>query len=310
MFSVVFPGQGSQKIAMAKELFQNFNLVKNIFSDADKILDLSISKIIFEGPQEQLNLTENAQPAIFLVSYSIFKLAKEEYGFEFNNAQFAAGHSLGEYSALCCFDILNFEEVLVALKKRGQFMQQAVPNKQGGMMVVLGSDLRVIEDILMENIKKYECFIANDNSPQQVVVSGLKSNLDKFSEDLNKYKIKSLDLNVSAPFHCVLMKKATEHMSEVINNLKINKISKPIIHNYNAKPSSSEKDIKNMLISQIEGKVRWVESVKYMINNGTNNFVEIGPGKVLSGLIKRIDKKVKIKSINNIIDIKEINLNE
>tara|TARA_B100000886_G_scaffold228980_1_gene159685 strand:- start:565 stop:1497 length:933 start_codon:yes stop_codon:yes gene_type:complete len=310
MFSVVFPGQGSQKIAMAKELFQNFNLVKNIFSDADKILDLSISKIIFEGPQEQLNLTENAQPAIFLVSYSIFKLAKEEYGFEFDNAQFAAGHSLGEYSALCCFDILNFEEVLVALKKRGQFMQQAVPNKQGGMMAVLGSDLRVIEGILMENIKKYECFIANDNSPQQVVVSGLKSNLDKFSEDLNKHKIKSLDLNVSAPFHCVLMKKATEHMSEVINNLKINKISKPIIHNYNAKPSSSEKDIKNMLISQIEGKVRWVESVKYMINNGTNNFVEIGPGKVLSGLIKRIDKKVKIKSINNIIDIKEINLNE
>ena len=109
MFSVVFPGQGSQKIAMAKELFQNFNLVKNIFSDADKILDLAISKIIFEGPQEQLNLTENAQPAIFLVSYSIFKLAKEEYGLEFNNAQFAAGHSLGEYSALCCFDILNFE---------------------------------------------------------------------------------------------------------------------------------------------------------------------------------------------------------
>ena len=184
MFSVVFPGQGSQKIAMAKDLFQSFNLVKNIFSDADKILDLSISKIIFEGPQEQLNLTENAQPAIFLVSYSIFKLAKEEYGFEFNNAQFAAGHSLGEYSALCCFDILNFEEVLVALKKRGQFMQQAVPNKKGGMMAVLGSDLKVIEDILNENIKKYECFIANDNSPQQVVVSGLKSNLDKFSEDL------------------------------------------------------------------------------------------------------------------------------
>tara|TARA_B100000941_G_scaffold138117_1_gene97893 strand:+ start:1078 stop:2010 length:933 start_codon:yes stop_codon:yes gene_type:complete len=308
MFSVVFPGQGSQKIAMAKDLFQSFNLVKNIFSDADKILDLSISKIIFEGPQEQLNLTENAQPAIFLVSYSIFKLAKEEYGFEFNNAQFAAGHSLGEYSALCCFDILNFEEVLVALKKRGQFMQQAVPNKQGGMMAVLGSDLRVVENILRENIKKYECFIANDNSPQQVVVSGLKDNLDKFSEDLNKYKIKNLDLNVSAPFHCVLMKKATEHMSEVINNLKINKISKPIIHNYNAKPSTSEKDIKNMLISQIEGKVRWVESIKYMINNGTNNFVEIGPGKVLSGLIKRIDKNVKIKSINNIIDIKEVNL--
>ena len=310
MFSVVFPGQGSQKIGMAKELFQSFNLVKNIFSDADKILDLPISKIILDGPEEKLNSTENTQPAIFLVSYSIFKLAKEEYGVEFNKAQFAAGHSLGEYSALCCFDVLNFEEVLIALKKRGQLMQQAVPNGEGGMIVILGSDLKTIENILNENVKKYECFIANDNSPQQLVVSGLKKNLNKFSEDLNKYKIKNLDLNVSAPFHCVLMKKATEHMSEVINNLKINKISKPIIHNYNAKPSSSEKDIKNMLISQIEGKVRWVESVKYMINNGTNNFVEIGPGKVLSGLIKRIDKKVKIKSINNIIDIKEINLNE
>ena len=310
MFSVVFPGQGSQKIGMAKELFQSFNLVKNIFSDADKILDLPISKIILDGPEEKLNSTENTQPAIFLVSYSIFKLAKEEYGVEFNKAQFAAGHSLGEYSALCCFNVLNFEEVLIALKKRGQLMQQAVPNGEGGMIVILGSDLKTIENILNENVKKYECFIANDNSPQQLVVSGLKKNLNKFSEDLNKYKIKNLTLNVSAPFHCVLMKKATEHMSEVINNLKINKISKPIIHNYNAKPSFSEEDIKTMLLSQIEGKVRWIESIKYMINNGTNNFVEIGPGKVLSGLIKRIDKNVRINSINNIIDIKEIKLNE
>ena len=306
MFSVVFPGQGSQKIGMAKELFQSFNLVKNIFSDADKILDLPISKIILDGPEEKLNSTENTQPAIFLVSYSIFKLAKEEYGVEFNKAQFAAGHSLGEYSALCCFDVLNFEEVLIALKKRGQLMQQAVPNGEGGMIVILGSDLKTIENILNENAKKYECFIANDNSPQQLVVSGLKKNLNKFSEDLNKYKIKNLDLNVSAPFHCILMKKATELMSDVINNLKINKISKPIIHNYNAKPSFSEKEIRTMLISQIEGKVRWIESVKYMINNGTNYFVEIGPGNVLSGLIKRINKNVRINSINNVIDIKEI----
>ena len=310
MFSIVFPGQGSQKVGMAKELFQRSELVKKIFSDADEILGLPISRIILEGPDDELNLTENTQPGIFLVSYSIFKLAQKEYGLNFQKAQFAAGHSLGEYSALCCFDILNFEEVLIALKKRGKFMQQAVPKGEGGMLVILGAELEIIENILKDNEKKYECFVANDNSPQQVVVSGLKSNLIKFSHDLNNFKIKNLNLNVSAPFHCKLMKKATENMKEVINNLKINKITKPVIHNFNAKPSNTENEIKNMLISQIEGKVRWIESVKYMIYQGTNNILEIGPGKVLSGLIKRIDKNIRINSINNVSDIKNINLNE
>ena len=310
MFSIVFPGQGSQKVGMAKELFQRSELVKKIFSDADEILGLPISRIILEGPDDELNLTENTQPGIFLVSYSIFKLAQKEYGLNFQKAQFAAGHSLGEYSALCCFDILNFEEVLIALKKRGKFMQQAVPKGEGGMLVILGAELEIIENILKDNEKKYECFVANDNSPQQVVVSGLKSNLIKFSHDLNNFKIKNLNLNVSAPFHCKLMKKATENMREVINNLKINKITKPVIHNFNAKPSNTENEIKNMLISQIEGKVRWIESVKYMIYQGTNNILEIGPGKVLYGLIKRIDKNIRINSINNISDIKNINLNE
>ena len=310
MFSIVFPGQGSQKVGMAKELFQRSELVKKIFSDADEILGLPISRIILEGPDDELNLTENTQPGIFLVSYSIFKFAQKEYGLNFQKAQFAAGHSLGEYSALCCFDILNFEEVLIALKKRGKFMQQAVPKGEGGMLVILGAELEIIENILKDNEKKYECFVANDNSPQQVVVSGLKSNLIKFSNDLNNFKIKNLNLNVSAPFHCKLMKKATENMREVINNLKINKITKPVIHNFNAKPSNTENEIKNMLISQIEGKVRWIESVKYMIYQGTNNILEIGPGKVLSGLIKRIDKNIRINSINNVSDIKNINLNE
>jgi len=310
MFSIVFPGQGSQKVGMAKELYQRSELVKKIFSDADEILGLPISRIILEGPDDELNLTENTQPGIFLVSYSIFKLAQKEYGLNFQKAQFAAGHSLGEYSALCCFDILNFEEVLIALKKRGKFMQQAVPKGEGGMLVILGAELEIIENILKDNEKKYECFVANDNSPQQVVVSGLKSNLIKFSHDLNNFKIKNLNLNVSAPFHCKLMKKATENMREVINNLKINKITKPVIHNFNAKPSNTENEIKNMLISQIEGKVRWIESVKYMIYQGTNNILEIGPGKILSGLIKRIDKNIRINSINNVSDIKNINLNE
>ena len=310
MFSIVFPGQGSQKIGMANELFHTFNLVKNIFSEADKILGLPISKIILEGPEDLLNLTENTQPAIFLVSYSIFKLAQEEYGLNLQKAHFAAGHSLGEYSALCCFNALNFEEVLLALKKRGKFMQQAVPKGEGGMLAVLGSELKIVEEILKDNSKSYECFVANDNSPQQIVVSGLKKDLIKFSEDLNKLKIKNLNLNVSAPFHCKLMENATHNMKDVIEKLKINKVPKNIIHNYNAGLSFSEKEIKNMLISQIEGKVRWIESVKYMINNGTKSFIEIGPGKILSGLIKRIDKNVRINSINNVSDIKEVNFND
>jgi len=307
MFSVVFPGQGSQKIGMAKEFFDKFELVKKIYKDADNLLELPLSKIIFEGPNDQLNLTENTQPAIFLTSYAIFTVAKKEFGFNFDKANFIAGHSLGEYSALCCYGALKFEDTLKILKKRGKSMQDAVPADGGSMLAVLGSDLKVIEKVLKTN--NHECYIANDNSPQQLVLSGLKKNIDLFSEDLNKLKIKNLKLNVSAPFHCKLMKQATDNMREKILNLEFKDIKNPLISNFTAKPSILPSEIKNLLVSQIEGRVRWLESVEFMVNEGTKNFIEIGPGKVLSGLIKRINKNVNFKSINSVQDIKELRLN-
>ena len=306
MFSVVFPGQGSQKIGMGKELFDKFEIVKKIFKDADDLLEFPISKIIFEGPEDKLNLTENTQPAIFLTSYAIFSLAKKEFGFNFNKTQFIAGHSLGEYSALCCYGALSFEDTLKILKIRGKSMQDAIPAKEGSMLAVLGSNLKVVEDIIKKI--KLECYIANDNSPQQVVISGLKKNIEIFSEHLNKLKIKNIKLNVSAPFHCNLMKKATENMREKILNLNLKDIQNPIVTNFKAEPSISGLEIKNLLISQIEGKVRWVESVEFMIRKGTKNFIEIGPGKVLSGLIKRINKNANIKSINSEEDIRGLSL--
>jgi len=307
MFSVVFPGQGSQKIGMAKELFDNFEIVKKLFKEADDILNLSISKIIFEGSESDLNLTENTQPAIFLTSYAIFKVAQKEFGVNFEKAQFIAGHSLGEYSALCCYGVLNFQETLKILKSRGKFMQEAIPPDEGGMLAILGSQIEKIEN--MVKTKHNNCFIANDNSPQQIVVSGLKKDLNLFSSDLNKSKIKNIKLNVSAPFHCILMKSATENMKEKIINLNIKEITNPIVSNYTARPSVSGDEIKKTLILQIEGRVRWLESVEYIINKGTKNFIEIGPGKVLSGLIKRTNKKVGVMSINSTEDIKKINLN-
>ena len=304
MFSIVFPGQGSQKIGMIKEFYEKYDLVKRLFKDADEILNVPITKIIFEGPEGKLNLTENTQPAIFLASYCIFEIIKREFGYDFKKFKYFAGHSLGEYSALACVGSISFEDTLKILQKRGKFMQEAVPNGEGAMLVVLGMASKELDKILEMNNTKYECFIANDNSNLQVVVSGLKKDINLLSDDLNNKKIKNLKLNVSAPFHCKYMKIASEKMTSYINDLKINELEKPIISNVTAKETRSSKEIKSLLISQIEKKVRWLDSVEYMINHGVKNFVEIGPGKVLSGLIKRINKNVNVKSINNEEDIK------
>ena len=304
MFSIVFPGQGSQKIGMVNEFYKKYDLVKRLFKDADEILDVPITKIIFEGPENKLNLTENTQPAIFLASYCIFEIIKEEFGYNFKKFKYFAGHSLGEYSALACVGSINFEDTLKILQRRGKFMQEAVPSGEGAMLAVLGMASKELDKILEMNNKKYECFIANDNSNLQVVVSGLKKDINLLSDDLNNQKIKNIKLNVSAPFHCKYMKTASEKMTSYINDLNMNDLEKPIISNVTAKETTSSREIKSLLISQIEKKVRWLESVEYMINNGVKNFVEIGPGKVLSGLIKRINKNVNVNSINNEEDIK------
>ena len=304
MFSLVFPGQGSQKIGMVKEFHEKYDLVRKLFKDADAILGTPITKIIFEGPDNELNSTENTQPAIFLASFCIFEIIKKEYGYNFERFKYFAGHSLGEYSALACNGAISFEDALRILQKRGRFMQEAIPDGEGGMLVALGISSEEIQKILDGTKNTYECYIANDNSKSQVVLSGLIKDIDLLSKDLESKKIKNIKLNVSAPFHCKYMKSASDKMTSFINNLKITKLDKPIISNVTAKEVYSPEQIKTLLISQIEKKVRWLESVEYMINNGIKNFVEIGPGKVLSGLIKRINKDVNVKSINNEEDIK------
>ena len=310
MFSLIFPGQGSQTVGMNKELYEKFDMVKKLFHEADNILDFSLSSLILEGPKEQLDLTENTQPAIFLVGYSIFQLLKKEFKLDLNKASFFAGHSLGEYTALASAEVLSFSDTLKILKARGKAMQSAVPKGEGGMLAILGSDLAIIEKIIEENKNKYECFIANDNSEGQIVASGKISDIDKFSLDLKSNNIKNIKLPVSAPFHCNLMKKATEIMSKEIKNLEFKNPKNVLISNVTGKEIIDLELIKSLLIKQIESRVRWRESVLLMISKGTNKFIEIGPGKVLSGLIRRIDKNVKVSAINTEEDIKLINIDD
>ncbi len=310
MFSVVFPGQGSQTVGMSNEFYSKFELFKKIYKEADDILGYSISKLILEGPVKELNLTQNTQPAIFLVSYSIFRLINEEFNIDLNKAKFFTGHSLGEYSALCCAGLYNFETTLRLLKSRGLAMQNAVPEDKGGMVAILGSDINTIEQILNENKKEFECYIANDNSNFQIIISGLNGDLDKCVAVLNRLKIKNMRLPVSAPFHCKLMNAATETMKKIILNTEVNDLNNKIISNVTASEVVNKDLVPELLISQINSKVRWRESIEYMINKDSTYFIEIGPGKVLSNLIKRINKTVKTLSINFEEDIKQININD
>ena len=306
MFSLIFPGQGSQTVGMGKEFYDKFDRVKKIFNKADDVLNFPIKKLILEGPKDQLDLTENTQPAIFLVGYSIFTLLTKEFAFDDTKVKFFAGHSLGEYTALTSAGFLNFEETLTILKKRGQAMQSAVPKGEGGMIAVLGSKIEFIENLLEENASIYECFIANDNSEGQIVLSGKLEDLKKLSFDLKKNMIKNILLPVSAPFHCKLMNKATNIMKSEIEKLNFLSSKKNLISNVTGKIMNETSEIKNLLIQQIESKVKWRESIKYMIENGTKDFIEIGPGKVLSGLVKRIDRGVKVSAINIEEDISNL----
>jgi len=310
MFSVLFPGQGSQSVGMATNLYNRYSYVKELFKIADETLGFSLSKLILEGPKEQLNQTENTQPAIFLVSISIFEMTRRESNIDLINAKYFAGHSLGEYSALAASGSINFEQTIKLLKARGKAMQSAVPKGEGGMLAVLGTDLKIISDLLNENQKKYQCFIANDNSTGQIVLSGMNKDLDALTEDLKKNTIKTIRLPVSAPFHSKLMSSATEIMKQEINQLNFIHPKNTIISNVTSLETTEPNQIKELLIKQIENPVRWRESVIYMINRGVTKFVEIGPGKVLSGLVKRIDRSVTIVSINELDDLQRVKLND
>ena len=308
MFSVIFPGQGSQLVGMGKEFFDKYDLVKKLFKKADDVLGFKISEIILEGPKEKLDLTINTQPAIFLISYSIYKIITQEFKKDLKRAKYFAGHSLGEYSALSAAGYLDFSDTLKLLRIRGDAMQNAVPEGEGGMLAVLGSKVIEIEKILVDNDINSSIQIANDNSEGQLVLSGRNSDLDRFTKILKSNNIKNLKLPVSAPFHCKLMSKATEIMKKEINELTFYDSKNILISNVTADEIPNKKDLKKLLVDQIENRVRWRESVVNMINKGVNHFIEIGPGKVLSGLVKRINKDVKINTINSESDIKDLSI--
>ncbi len=308
MFSVIFPGQGSQMVGMGKDLYDNFDIVKNLFKQADETLNFNISKLILEGPKEELDLTINTQPAIFLISYSIFNIVKKKFNLDLNKAKYFAGHSLGEYSALSCAGYLDFSETLKILRIRGEAMQNSVPKGQGGMVAVLGSKIEAIEKILSDHKKTLDAQIANDNSEGQMVLSGKTEDLELLIKILKENSIKNIKLPVSAPFHCDLMSNATKIMTEELNKLNFKNGQNKLISNVTANEIKDLDELKNLLIKQIENRVRWRESVINMIENNVNHFIEIGPGKVLSGLVKRINRDVKIDTINNLSDIDSIKL--
>tara|TARA_B100000963_G_scaffold349594_1_gene358843 strand:+ start:478 stop:1404 length:927 start_codon:yes stop_codon:yes gene_type:complete len=308
MFSVIFPGQGSQIIGMGKEFFEKYDFVQDLFKEADDVLETSLSKIILDGSKEELDLTINTQPAIFLISYSIFKVITEEFDINLNKAKYFAGHSLGEYSALSCAGYLDFSNTIKLLRVRGEAMQNAVPNGEGGMVAVLGSTVEKIEKILKDNVNNFTAEIANDNSEGQLVLSGKNTDLDNLILTLKANTIKNIKLPVSAPFHCKLMSQATAVMKKEIDKLNFKEAENKLISNVTANEISGKDELKELLIKQIENRVRWRESVINMIDKGTDHFIEIGPGKVLSGLVKRINKSIKIDTINNESDIKGLNI--
>ena len=306
MSALLFPGQGSQIVGMGSEFYNNFDIVKKIFKDADEKLNYSISKLILNGPEDQLQLTQNTQPSILTVSFSIFRVLKEEFNFDFNTFNYFAGHSLGEYSALVCSESLKFEDALFLLFERGKAMQEAVPVGKGSMLAILGAKIKDISDLLNSFKEKGVCEIANDNADGQVIVSGDKDSIVSFQSLLKEKKIKSIPLKVSAPFHCSLMKSAADKMSDKIKNTNFRSPTHSILSNVTAKVEKNPENIKKLLIDQIFSTVKWRETIINISNEGVSNFVEIGPGKVLTGMVKRTVKNVNCFSINSIDDIKNL----
>ena len=304
MLAVLFPGQGSQYVGMGSDFYNKFDKVKENFKKVDDTLGFSLSKIILDGPEDELKSTQNTQPAIMTLGVSIYDILNEEFDFNLNSAKFFAGHSLGEYTALVCAGSLSLENAAYLLHERGKSMQDSVPEGHGAMVAVLGMSFEEVkyEIDLVKSLGV--CEIANDNCKGQIVVSGEKKTIDTLNQNLKKKRKKGILLPVSAPFHCSLMKKAAEHMKGKIEKINFSTPKPNIISNVTAKDEDDINKIKPLLIDQITSKVRWRESVDYMILKGVENFIEIGPGKVLSGLVKKINSNVKIRNINSLDDIK------
>ena len=302
----IFPGQGSQKVGMGKDLYDNFPVAKEVFQEVDDALSINLSRIIFEGEEEELKLTINTQPALMTVSFAIVRVIESFIGKNISEVgKFTAGHSLGEYSALVSARSIKLNDAAKILRLRGEFMQNAVPLNIGAMAALIGVDTNIVKEIRSKYAEKDEIIdIGNDNAPGQFVISGHNSIVDKVIANHKSFGIKrAIKLPVSAPFHCRLMEKARENMESYIQDLDLLSPKLILVNNVGAAPLTEINKIKDSLVEQITNTVRWRESIDNMCDLGVDNFIEIGAGNVLSGLVKRINKTVNSISIQNIENI-------
>lgn len=307
--ALVFPGQGSQKVGMGKGLFDAFPIAREVFHEIDEALKQHLSRLMFDGPESDLTLTENAQPAIMAASLAAFRVLESEAGFDLKTrAAFVAGHSLGEYSALAAAETFSLADTARLLKLRGQSMQKAVPQGVGTMAAILGLEMDAVEAIAAEASAGGEvCEVANDNSPGQVVISGSRAGVEKaIALATERGAKRALELNVSAPFHCSLMQPAATAMQEALAATAMNAPRVPLVANVTAEATSDPDAIRAQLVAQVTGRVRWRESVTYMKGQGVGRMIEVGEGKVLSGLIKRIEKEVETLAVGAPEDVETI----
>ncbi|MCM8733387.1 ACP S-malonyltransferase [Azospirillum sp. A1-3] len=301
----VFPGQGSQAVGMGRELAEAFEVARHTFEEVDDALNQRLSRLMVEGPEADLTLTENAQPALMAVSVAVMRVLASEGGVDLpKHATFVAGHSLGEYSALCAAGAFSLGDTARLLKLRGQAMQKAVPVGKGAMAALLGADLEQAQAIAADAAQGEVCSIANDNSVGQVVISGSADAIDRAIALAAERGLKrSVRLPVSAPFHCSLMQPAADAMAEALANVTISAPVVPVVANVTASAVSDPNTIRRLLVEQVTGMVRWRECVLYMKEQGVERLVEVGSGKVLAGLTKRIDKDLAAVSVGTPADV-------
>jgi [acyl-carrier-protein] S-malonyltransferase len=294
--AIVFPGQGSQSPGMGKELAENFPVARQVFEEADDALGFAISRLCFDGPAEELQLTENTQPAILTVSVAALRALREA---GVAAPAFVAGHSLGEYSALVAAGALSLRDAVRTVRARGRYMQEAVPVGTGAMAAVIGGDLAEIERICAEASGDQVCSIANLNSPNQAVIAGTMEAVSRAMELLKGVAKRVIELKVSAPFHCALMRPAQDRLAADLEVLSFNQPSLPVVTNVDARATTAPDELRDALVRQVSAPVRWVESMQLLIEQGVETFVEAGPGKVLSGLMRQISRDVKMLNVED-----------
>ena len=299
-FAFTFPGQGSQTVGMGQSLAQGFTVSRHVFEEVDEALGERLSRTLWEGPEATLTLTANAQPALMAVSLAAYAALRQEYGADAIKPAFMAGHSLGEYSALAAAGAFSVAEAAKLLRLRGQAMQEAVPPGQGAMLALLGAEIEAAQRLAAAAAEGEVSQVANDNAPGQIVISGTKSAMDRAVKLAPEHGIRrAVPLPVSAPFHCALMQPAADRMADALEALTLNPPLVPIVSNVMAAPVTDPAEIKSLLVRQVTGVVRWRESVAYMVDHGAETLFEIGAGRVLTGIAKRVRAKADARSIGS-----------